>query len=71
MLLEQFHESFLVHEFWKISHNNISLAIKILLFFLVEHNLLSVNGLIVHFNHASLGLNLFDEIKVSKSELLV
>jgi hypothetical protein len=71
ILLEEFHESFLVHEFGKVPHNNVCLAVKILLFFLVEHNLLSINCLIVHFDHASLSLDLFDEIEVSETELLV
>jgi hypothetical protein len=71
ILLEEFHESFLVHILREVSHNNVCLAVKISIFFLVKHNLLSVNCLVVHFIHAPLGLSLFDEIEVSKTELLV
>lgn len=68
VFLEGLHQLLLVNVLWQISNNDVSLLVKILLLLLVEHDLLPINGLVVHVLHAPLGLIFLAEVQVSKPE---
>ena len=61
----------MIHVLREVSHDNISLAVKILFLLFIKNDLLSIDSLIVHLGHASLCLLLFDEVQVSETKLLV
>ena len=68
VFLEQFHETLLINVFWQVPNYDVSLAVKVLFLLFIEDNLFSVNGLVIHLFHASLGLLFFNEIEVSETE---
>lgn len=69
--IEKFHEFLLVNILWQVPDNDVSLAVKILFLLLVEDDLLSVDGLVVHFLHASFGFILLNEVQIAESKRLV
>lgn len=61
----------MINIFWEVPDNYVSFAIEIVFLLFVENDLFSINSLVVHLVHTSLGLFFFYEIKIAKSELFV
>lgn len=58
---------FLIHLLWEVSHEHVSLAVKVSIHLLVEHDLLSVNFGVVHGSEASVGFFCGEEVQVTEA----
>ena len=65
--INEFGYFFLIHLLWQVSHKDISLAVKVAVFLLVQDNLFSIDFGVVHCVQASESFIQCVEVEISES----